>query len=205
MAPKKKKREPPDSFMSGILMPSVHCLSLPPNCSARSGVHLPCAVLNCSSLGRCSTLLRSQSLIRTLRVSTSKPFLAFVVDLIAHVGSVGVTLGSSNVGLNVIPEWQLPPVSPQFRRLVFRFALQNVGDVLPSVSWPGCRWAIRQFWSSDLNFLGTELLLCCIFFSSGIEYWGRLLFMCTACFRDHVSIPPSGHFVRVSPYLPMIS
>uniref|UniRef100_A0A7C9CNA5 Uncharacterized protein n=1 Tax=Opuntia streptacantha TaxID=393608 RepID=A0A7C9CNA5_OPUST len=134
MAPKKKKREPPDSFMSGILMPSVHCLSLPPNCSARSGVHLPCAVLNCSSLGRCSTLLRSQSLIRTLRVSTSKPFLAFVVDLIAHVGSVGVTLGSSNVGLNVIPEWQLPPVSPQFRRLVFRFALQV--SFLPLFSSP---------------------------------------------------------------------
>ena len=110
--------------MSGILLQSVHCLSPPPIYPARSGVLLPCSILNCSSLGRCSPLRRSQSLFRTLRVSNSKSFLAFVVDSIAHLGFVGVILGSSNVGLNAIPEWQFPPVSPQFRRLVRRSALQ---------------------------------------------------------------------------------
>ena len=80
--------------------------------------------LSWSSLARCSNLLRSRLLIRTLRVSTLKPVLAAIVDVIAHLGFVGVTLVSSKAVLIVSPDWQLPPVSPQFRLLVFRSAPQ---------------------------------------------------------------------------------
>ena len=123
MASHKPKREPPDPFLSVILTPSVRCLSLPSQCFARSGVHLPCFALDCPSLGRCSTHLSARLLICTLRDSTLKPVLAFIVDLIAQLGSDGVTLGSSNLGLHHSPDWPLPPVSPRFRLLVFRSAL----------------------------------------------------------------------------------
>ena len=137
--------------MPVILVQSVPCLSLNSTWLDRSGVNLPCFVLDCSSLGRCSTFVRSPWLIRTLSVSPSKPSLAFVDDLIAHLGSVGAALGSSNVVLNVarsaadgvlvdllchlqqdsyffmvyqLQEAQLPPVSPHARLLVFRSELQ---------------------------------------------------------------------------------
>ena len=124
MAPQRKKREPPDPLKSVILTKSELCLSLPSICSARSGVHSPYCALICSSLGRYSNLLRSRLLIRTLRVLTLKPVLASIVDVIAHLGFVGVPLGSSKAVLMVSPVWQLPSVSPQFRLLFFRSAPQ---------------------------------------------------------------------------------
>ena len=69
--------------------------------------------------------------------------------------------------------------------------------------WPGSRWVIRQFWSLVLN-LRTELLLCCIFCHSGIDYWGSLMFVCIGCTRNPVDIPP-GHFVMFFPHLNLIA
>jgi len=67
-------------------------------------------------------------------VSTLKTVLASIVDLIALLGFVGATLDSSNLVLNVSPDWQLPSVSPQFRLLGFRSALQV--SFLPLFSSP---------------------------------------------------------------------
>ena len=42
----------------------------------------------------------------------------------AHLGFVGATLAPSNVMLNVSPEWNIPPVSPHLRLVVFDSVLQ---------------------------------------------------------------------------------
>uniref|UniRef100_A0A7C9DK64 Uncharacterized protein n=1 Tax=Opuntia streptacantha TaxID=393608 RepID=A0A7C9DK64_OPUST len=76
-------------------------ISLISFCLDRSGVNLPCSVMDCSSLGRCPTFVKPQWLIRTLTVSSLKPSPCFVYDLIAHLGFVGVALGTSIVVLQV--------------------------------------------------------------------------------------------------------
>ena len=101
MTPKKKKKEPPDPFMPVILMQSVHCLSLNLRWLDRFGVHLPCPVLDCFSLGRCSAFVKAPWVIRNLTVSPLKPSIAFVNDSIARLGSIGAALGPSNGALNV--------------------------------------------------------------------------------------------------------
>uniref|UniRef100_A0A7C8ZH73 Uncharacterized protein n=1 Tax=Opuntia streptacantha TaxID=393608 RepID=A0A7C8ZH73_OPUST len=101
MTPKKKKKEPPDPLLPVILTPSAPDLSLNSRWLDRFGVQLTCPVLDCSSLGRCLTLVKPPWLIRNLTVLQLKPSIASVDDLIIQVGFVGAALGSSIGALNV--------------------------------------------------------------------------------------------------------
>jgi len=59
------------------------------------------SILDCSTWERCPIFVKSQWLFRLISVSPLKPSPTFVADLLAQLGSVGVTLGPSIVVLQV--------------------------------------------------------------------------------------------------------